>query len=77
MVKMGSAGCTLYFFQKKFAQQVHYVVRAFAVIPLGGVTCIFLSDLDVLLMTSSCLVCDGHRELGITVCVCGSSLLKF
>lgn len=33
------------------------------------VMCIFISYLDVLLMTNSCLVYSGNRELGISLCL--------
>lgn len=48
-------------------------------IPLRRVMCIFISYLDVLLMTNSCLVYSSNRELEISLCIwviCLSSKIR-
>lgn len=41
--------------------------KVFAMIPLRGILCIFISHLDVLLMTNSCLVCSGGNWKSVYV----------
>lgn len=65
--KTGTVGCALYL-SKRDALSSFMCVRVFA-IPLRGVLSLFISYLDVLLMTDSCLVYSVNWELEISLCL--------
>lgn len=65
---MDTAGCTLYF-SRRNALRSFIMHKGLSHDTFEGVACIFISYLDVLLMSNSGLVYSGNRELEISLCL--------
>lgn len=65
---MDTAGCTSYF-SRRNALRSFIMHKGLSHDTFERVMCIFISYLGVLLMSNSCLVYSGNKELEISLCV--------